>query len=60
MSYKYQIPSTNNQTMTKISMTKIQKFQNLLVTHQLKPCAAGSLEFGDWILFGIWDLVIGI
>jgi hypothetical protein len=42
---KHKIPSTNNQIMTKISKNS-ESFR--------------GLEFGDWILFGIWDLVIGI
>jgi hypothetical protein len=40
-------------------MTKIPRNQNLLVTRLPKPCAAGRLEFGDWILYDYWYLVIG-
>lgn len=40
-----QIPITNNQIMTNISMTKLLR--------------KGYLDIGDWVLFEIWDLVIG-
>lgn len=40
-----QIPITNNQIMTNISMTKFLR--------------KGYLDIGDWVLFEIWDLVIG-
>jgi hypothetical protein len=43
--------STNNQIMIKIPMTKILK---------IKILALIISTLGNWNLFGIWDLMIGI
>jgi hypothetical protein len=42
---KYQIPSTNAQINSNDQSPKLSFF---------------SLEFGDWVLFGIWNLEFGI
>jgi hypothetical protein len=47
-----QIPRTNNQIMTKITMTKIQNGSVKWIF--------GYWTFGHWNLFGIWNLDIGI
>jgi hypothetical protein len=47
---KHQIPSTNNQIMTKIPIAKIPE----------KSKITWSLELDDWISFVNLDLVIGI
>jgi len=49
-----QIPSTNHQIMTNISMTEILNRSNN---------DSGILEIwtlGNWDLFGVWNLGIGI
>jgi hypothetical protein len=47
-----QIPSINNQIMTKIPMTEIRA--------ETVKCGFDHQIFGHWNLFGIWDLEFGI
>jgi hypothetical protein len=48
-----QFPSTNNQIIAEAPMTEMGKIKLMksLLDHWI---------FGDWSLFGIWKLVIGI
>jgi hypothetical protein len=50
----YQIPSTNNQIMFQISMSRNSKNNNKI------KMSLGHSNFGHWNLFGAWNLVIGI
>ncbi|MBM4324046.1 MAG: hypothetical protein FJ115_10845 [Deltaproteobacteria bacterium] len=52
-----QTPSTNNQIMTKISINEIAPHPFPLPSGE-RIKVRGS--FGHWILFGAWDLGIGI
>ena len=48
----FQIPSNKHQIITKMLMTKIQK--------RGKDWVFVNLKIGNWNLFVIWDLDIGI
>jgi hypothetical protein len=47
-----QFPSTNNQIMTQVPMTEMEK--------RLVECVWENWAFGYWNLFGDWNLVLGI
>ena len=50
---KHQIPSTNNQIITKIPMTEI-------LNKKQEKRSFGYWILNNWDLFGVWNLVFGI